>query len=107
MEFREFGPPPPPDRIKLNVDGVTKGNPGPTGGCGIFRDSSDAFLNAFTFHCDSCSALPAELRAMLHGLQLATKLDLPRLIIETDSTMVHGLKLLPYRHRLKLLPYRH
>lgn len=74
--------------IKLNTDGVSKGNPGIAGGGGIFRDSAGHYLKAFTFTCGTASAIKAELTAVLHGLQIATKSRLPKLIIEVDSAEV-------------------
>lgn len=79
---------PPSGWTKLNTDGVSKGNPGPAGGGGVFRDSTGSFLQAYTFHCGDSSALTAEVWAILHGLQMVIRLGYPRLIVESDSEIL-------------------
>lgn len=74
--------------MKLNSDGASKGNPGPAGGGGVFRDDSGAFVRAYTFKCGYCSALKAELNAVLYGLQAGERMGLTKLVIEVDSSEV-------------------
>lgn len=81
--------PPPLGWIKLNTDGVSKGNPGPASGGGLFRDPSGTFLSAFIFTCGSCNAQTSELWAVLHGLRMAKRLGFQKIIIEVDSTVVY------------------
>jgi len=33
--------------MKLNSDGCSKGNSGPSGGCGVVRDQSGMFVHAY------------------------------------------------------------
>ena len=56
--------------IKLNMDGVSKGNPGPSGGVGAFRSPSGQWMRGFVFRCETCLAFRAELWALFHGLRL-------------------------------------
>lgn len=57
---------------------------------GLPRDSNKAFKGAFTFTCGSCSAITAELWAIYHGLQLASKLGITKLLLKTDSKIAQG-----------------
>lgn len=82
--------PPPENWLKLNTDGVSKGNPGTAGGRGIFRDSRNLFISAYTFHCGVCNAITAELWAVFHGLKSAQQFGYNKVIIETDSSQVYG-----------------
>lgn len=99
--------PPPTGWIKLNTDGVSKGNPGVAGGGGLdlFRDSTGKLLKAFTFKCCISSATMAELHAVFHGLNTARQMGIDKLIIETDSLiasniMKNGSKEEPSHHNL-------
>lgn len=67
--------------VKLNTDAVSKGNPGLSGGGGLFRDHLGSFLSAFCFFHGDSLALSAELQALLLGLQLAVKLGFPRIVV--------------------------
>ncbi|KAM3342700.1 hypothetical protein P3S68_027666 [Capsicum galapagoense] len=60
--------------VKLNVDGCSKGNPGPTGGGGIIRDHVGVMISAFAeFYGECCNNL-AEAKAMLtESLYVSTK----------------------------------
>lgn len=81
--------PPPRGWVKLNSDGVSKGNPGPAGGAGIFRDSVGQFLHAYTFKSGFCDAFKAELLATLHGLKTGERMGFTNLIVEVDSSDVY------------------
>lgn len=71
--------------IKLNTDGISKGNPGLAGGGGLFRDHTGTVMKVFCFFCGESTSLTAELFAIMYGLQLGIKLGIVRLIVETDS----------------------
>ncbi|MQM01655.1 hypothetical protein Taro_034415, partial [Colocasia esculenta] len=62
---------PPIHGICLNVDGASKGNPGPSGGGGCFRNSSSDILLAFAFNYGFGTSLQAEVRALHDGLHMA------------------------------------
>ncbi|MQM02314.1 hypothetical protein Taro_035080 [Colocasia esculenta] len=55
---------PPLHGLLLNVDGASKGNPGPCGGGGIIRDTTGTMLVAFSHFYGAGSSLLAEVRAM-------------------------------------------
>ncbi|XP_074289408.1 uncharacterized protein LOC141614562 [Silene latifolia] len=78
--------PPPHGWILLNTDGASKGNPGPAGGGGIFRDETGNFLSAYYFSCGSCTSMKAEFLALLAGLKRAKALRLSRLLIHMDNS---------------------
>ncbi|XP_043692976.1 uncharacterized protein LOC122643420 [Telopea speciosissima] len=56
--------------MKLNVDGASKGNSGPSGGGGVIRDSSGNVVMAFANFYGHCTNTEAEMRLILDGLQL-------------------------------------
>lgn len=74
--------------IKLNSDGVSKGNPGVAGGSGVFRDSTGSFVHAYAFKCAFGSAITAEHNAVLHGLQIAFNQGFSKPVVEIDSSEV-------------------
>lgn len=57
--------------IKLNVDGASKGNPGLSGGGGIFRDHYGNWLKALACNFGWCTCVKAEILALLKGLRTA------------------------------------
>lgn len=62
---------PDPSWMKLNTDGVSKGNPGDAGCGGILRNEYGHWLRGFTYHIGSCSAYVAELWGIYVGLLFA------------------------------------
>lgn len=79
MEF------PPSGWFKINTDGVSKGNPGSAGCGGILRDDVGNWVQGFGYHIGHCSAYMAELWGIFRGLQIAWKLGIKKLIVESDS----------------------
>lgn len=76
----------PPDQgLVLNVDGASKGNPGPCGGGGCIRDSRGKLVLAFSFFYGVGSCLVAETWAMCDGIRLANEHGLSLSGIRTDS----------------------
>ncbi|XP_074314431.1 uncharacterized protein LOC141649645 [Silene latifolia] len=78
--------PPPHSWVLLNTDGASKGNPGPAGGGGIFRDETGDFLHAYYFSCGSCSSMKAELLALQTGLKWAKDMGIRRLLVHMDNS---------------------
>ena len=54
--------------VKLNLDGCSRGNPGRSGGGGLFRDSDGRLLLAFSCYFGEMTSLQAEIKALLHGV---------------------------------------
>ncbi|OMO52223.1 hypothetical protein CCACVL1_29304 [Corchorus capsularis] len=77
--------PPPPDFIKLNVDGSCLGNPGFAGCGGVLRTPSGCLVAVFYVYLGITSNDIAEMQGIKYGLQLATSLQIPNLIVESDS----------------------
>ncbi|KAK1570504.1 hypothetical protein Q3G72_002883 [Acer saccharum] len=71
-------------RLKLNLDGSSLGNPGPTSGGGVLRDSSGNFIFGFSKFFDSCSNNEAELRAAVEGITICKHLGHDGIDIECD-----------------------
>mgnify|MGYP004713538331 CR=1 FL=1 len=63
--------------VKLNLDGCSRGNPGRSGGRGLFRDSDGRFLLAFSCYFREMTSLQAEMKALLHGVRLGVARDWP------------------------------
>ncbi|XP_058068314.1 uncharacterized protein LOC131217411 [Magnolia sinica] len=74
--------------VKVNVDGSSRGNPGPSGGGGLGRDSNGNFLFAFKLGYGRGFNTRAELRAILNGIELCAQMGYSRVEIASDSSMV-------------------
>ncbi|OIT27277.1 putative ribonuclease h protein, partial [Nicotiana attenuata] len=61
---------PPVGWVKLNVDGCSKGNPGPAGGGGLIRDHHGVLIGAFAEFYGDCSCNIAEAKAMMRGIKM-------------------------------------
>jgi ribonuclease HI len=82
---------PQEERIKLNVDGCSKGNPGVAGAGGVIRDHLGAWIGGFARNIGICSSVNAELWAVYVGLQLAWDRGFRKVDLESDSKVVVGL----------------
>eukprot|EP00253_Pinus_taeda_P009398 PITA_09398 len=74
--------------IKLNCDGAAKGNPGPAGFGGIFRNTEGATQWIYAEHGGTMSNNEAEFMAFHQGLKIARRNGYKKLEIEGDSTLV-------------------
>ena len=74
--------------VKCNIDGASRGNPGPSSCGGIFRDSTAAFLGAFSFNLGVGNPLTAELNGAMIAIEMASQKGWNHLWIETDSMLV-------------------
>ncbi|WCJ29423.1 LINE-1 retrotransposable element ORF2 protein [Euphorbia peplus] len=74
--------------VKLNTDGMSKGNPGISGTGGLIRDSNGMWLCGFMCNLGICTALLAELWGLYYGLEMAWKKGYRRVIVEIDSLIV-------------------
>lgn len=74
--------------VKLNFDGVSKGNPGPSRvGC-IVRDYKGLVLGKLAKSLPEGTNNAIEFQALLLGLDLCKELGVRRVVIEGDSTLV-------------------
>ncbi|KAK1583559.1 hypothetical protein Q3G72_024995 [Acer saccharum] len=81
-----FGWKPPPEGfLKFNVDGSSRGNPGPSGIGGILRNSVGDVLCMFSSVIDDGSSVAAELVAILQACKCCMCPTDLSVIIESDS----------------------
>lgn len=82
----------PPDIgiLKCNVDGASKGNPGPCGVGGVIRNSDRKVLGFFALDSGHGWAYEAETKAILNGLRFCQQFLLKNVIVESDSTTAVG-----------------
>jgi len=74
--------------IKLNFNGASKGNPGPTGFRGIFRDHQGRTRWVYTDHGGIMSNNEGELTTIHQGLSIPIRNGYNNLEIEGDSKIV-------------------
>ena len=74
--------------VKLNSDGCSKWNPGPSGGDAVLRDSSGAFIFTYSCYFGIATSLAAEVRALLMGVKLCISNGYNLLYIESDSKVL-------------------
>ncbi|GMP59729.1 hypothetical protein CsSME_00022890 [Camellia sinensis var. sinensis] len=75
-----------PSRLKLNIGGSTKGDPGEGGFGGLIRDERGMWLVGYYGKLGVCTSLEAELWAIYRGLAIAFEKGYKDLTIETDSS---------------------
>ncbi|KAL6216861.1 hypothetical protein ACLB2K_010079 [Fragaria x ananassa] len=74
--------------IKLNIDGLAKGNPGLAACGGVFRDYQGHFIGGFTTPIGHHNAFFSELLAVIIGIELAFQLGWQHVWLECDSMSV-------------------
>jgi len=84
----EVWSPPSTGFIKLNFDGASKGNPGPAGYGGIFRNHLGHAIMSFHGFIGQDTNNGAELEGLIHGLILALQNNWFPLVIEGDSKII-------------------
>ncbi|KAI5336393.1 hypothetical protein L3X38_015660 [Prunus dulcis] len=80
--------PPPVSIMKLNIDGSRIGSSGAIAAGGLIRNSAGEWVAGFSANLGHGEILVVELWALYHGLKLAQRLQVTKLIVETDSTIV-------------------
>lgn len=80
--------PPNVDEIKLNTDGVSRGNPGIASGGGVFRNHKGDFVLGFSHFYGCHSNMMAEAMAARDGLILAQAHGFNRVWLEIDSQVL-------------------
>ncbi|KAK9282908.1 hypothetical protein L1049_011133 [Liquidambar formosana] len=78
----------PPIWLKLNTDGLAKGNPGPTVAGGVFRNCRGFVKGIFSFNIGIQSAFYAELLAVILGIEQAWDKGWFQIWLESDSLSV-------------------
>ncbi|CAL5386690.1 unnamed protein product [Camellia sinensis] len=71
--------------IKLNSDGCSKGNPGPAGYGGLFKDERGAWVHGYHGRLEEATSLEAELWGVYRGLTIILEKGMRDIVIETDS----------------------
>ena len=79
---------PAPAVVKLNTDGCSRGNPGRSGGGGLIRDRNGQVILAFSCYFGEMPNLQAEVKALLHGVQLGIARGLANVHLESDSLVL-------------------
>lgn len=74
----------------LNIDGWSKGNPGPARIAGLFRDSEANWADSFAINMGITTAISAELRALWSRLVDVRRRGLSELRIDTNSEIIYG-----------------
>ncbi|PRQ42072.1 putative RNA-directed DNA polymerase [Rosa chinensis] len=80
--------PPLPPWVKVNTDGLAKGNPGPAACGGVFRDASGVYLGSFCQPLGCNSSFYAELYAVIVSIEVAFTRGWTTLWLESDSISV-------------------
>ncbi|PRQ49757.1 putative ribonuclease H-like domain-containing protein [Rosa chinensis] len=75
---------------KLNVDG-SRANNGSIGAGGVIRDDSGCWCGGFMVNIGTGEVLQAEAWGLYHGLHLALSLNITRLEVESDSSILISL----------------
>lgn len=57
-------------KLKLNTDGSSRGNPGPAGYGGVFREERGYWVLGYLGRLEDCTSLEAELWGLFRGLEL-------------------------------------
>jgi len=74
--------------MRLNTDGSVKGNVGSAGAGGVIRNDRGEWVSGFSEYLGHCSSMTAELKALLRGLKLASRMGITKLEIRVDSKVV-------------------
>ncbi|XP_027155749.1 uncharacterized protein LOC113756179 [Coffea eugenioides] len=77
---------PPSGCVKLNIDGSSLGNPGPSGTGGVLRDSDGTILSDFSSFLGLMTNMEAEALALLEGMRISAGFHC--LHVEMDSQVL-------------------
>jgi len=75
---------PPPGWMILNIDGASKGNPGPAWEGGVTCDHQGHWVCGFIENMGCCTSTKAELKAILRGLRIAKEKRLTKILVRID-----------------------
>ncbi|XP_024195655.1 uncharacterized protein LOC112198776 [Rosa chinensis] len=74
--------------IKLNTDGLAKGNPGPAACGGVFRVANGQYFGGYCQGLGQHSAFYAELMGVIIGIEIAFRMGWHCIWLESDSMSV-------------------
>ena len=80
--------PPPIGFIKINFDGASKGNPGPSGYGAVIKNPKGEILILTAGYLGKTTNNAVELIGLLQGLRTAVALHIHRIILEGDSQII-------------------
>lgn len=83
-----FWQPPAGDWVKLNYDGVRKGNPRCSGASGVICNHLEGWLVRFYVRLGACSAIVAELQGLIHRLTCAWEHGCRQVEVNVDSRLL-------------------
>jgi ribonuclease HI len=75
-------------RLKIYIDGASKGNPGEAGAGILIIDEKDKVIKEFSEYLGSCSNNVAEYKAFLIALKMAIRLQAEYIVIYCDSELL-------------------
>lgn len=76
------------NRVKLNVEGSSLGNPGLSGEGGVVQNDKGELESAFSIFFREATNNEAKLRALIEGLKICRELEVYHIDIECDSPVV-------------------
>jgi ribonuclease HI len=77
-----------PDKIILNVDGASRGNPGPSSIGVTLKDSQNRLVESISECIGRTTNNQAEYRALIAGLKKAISLEARQVIVRSDSELM-------------------
>ena len=78
----------PTSEYTLNFDGCSKGNPGPSGAGAVLYHNDEEIWSAFAFVGYNSTNNEAEYAGLIMGLEEASRLEIPSLLVNGDSQLV-------------------
>jgi len=83
--------PPPSGHYKLNFNGSSMGNPGPSGYGEVIKDHLGKVIRIFTNSIDHGDSIMAKVMGLIMGLQEFKKIGVDNIsVVEGDSRVVNG-----------------
>jgi ribonuclease HI len=82
----------PSDKIVINTDGVSRGNPGAAAIGAVIRDGRGRILDTLSLRIGHATNNQAEYRAVIAALEKALALGVIRVELHSDSELVVRLK---------------
>lgn len=74
--------------IKINFDGVSKGNLGPTRGGGFFRNEKGEIIHIYALNLRNNTNNATKLTSLVEGIKIAAHNGYHKLIMEGDTDII-------------------